>query len=204
MLEKANQTIIASGLTKQEFATKIDVSPYVLTDVLSGRRLCRRGASHRAAVALGLKKTIESVSKASQTWQIAQNGSHSELPAALVAATENTEPTYYERQLIEIFNWYPATTNAQLFQLPLYSGKLKISRRKLAHRHRWCQTTVRNAINRYLGKDKTPRYTLSWLIVAAASLASGAEICHGMTKQIRDQRMLLTDHLKESKSNEST
>lgn len=52
---QAKARLIAQGMSYAQWADENGFSRRLVYEVLSGRRLCRRGVSHRVAVALGLK-----------------------------------------------------------------------------------------------------------------------------------------------------
>lgn len=54
---QAKARLIAQGKTYAEWADERGYSRRLVYEVLNGRRACRRGESHRIAVALGLKAT---------------------------------------------------------------------------------------------------------------------------------------------------
>jgi gp16 family phage-associated protein len=55
-IARVRQEMIAAGITQCAWAKANGFSRQQVADVLTGRRLCLRGASHAVAVALGLKQ----------------------------------------------------------------------------------------------------------------------------------------------------
>ena len=53
--EQARAWLRAHGIRQKEFADSIGVPRLVITDLLRGRAIGNYGASHKAAIALGLK-----------------------------------------------------------------------------------------------------------------------------------------------------
>lgn len=54
-LADAKARLVSNGITYAEWADQQGFSRRMVYEVLSGRRKCRAGQSHRIAVALGLK-----------------------------------------------------------------------------------------------------------------------------------------------------
>lgn len=54
--EQARAGFVRRGESQAEWARKHNVSRALLCDILSGRRRCLRGESHRIAVLLGIKR----------------------------------------------------------------------------------------------------------------------------------------------------
>jgi gp16 family phage-associated protein len=55
-IDRVKAEMAEIGLTQAEWARQNNVSREVVADVLSGRRKCLWGESHKVAVALGLKQ----------------------------------------------------------------------------------------------------------------------------------------------------
>ncbi|MBY2927868.1 DNA-binding protein [Sphingomonadales bacterium 56] len=60
---QAKARLIAQGTTYAEWADQHGFSRRLVYEILAGRRACRRGISHRVAVALGLKNPPISIEK---------------------------------------------------------------------------------------------------------------------------------------------
>lgn len=59
--EQVREWFIANGINVSEWARANGVSRYTVYDLLRGKRVGRRGDSHRAAIALGMKADPESL-----------------------------------------------------------------------------------------------------------------------------------------------
>jgi len=54
--EQVRQDFIANGINLSEWAREHQVSRYTVIDILRGKRVGRRGESHKVAVMLGIKE----------------------------------------------------------------------------------------------------------------------------------------------------
>jgi gp16 family phage-associated protein len=54
-VEAARDKLVSQGKTSRDWAIEKGYDPELVYKVLSGRRSCTRGASHKIAVALGIK-----------------------------------------------------------------------------------------------------------------------------------------------------
>lgn len=55
---EARQRLASQGLSVKEWAEKNDLNPSTVYAVLNRQKKCLRGESHRAAVLLGIKKSV--------------------------------------------------------------------------------------------------------------------------------------------------
>lgn len=66
-LKRARQRLTRQGMTVRAWAQRHHFSESTVYEVLGGRKRCLYGEAHRAAVLLGLKKGVISVSPVTQS-----------------------------------------------------------------------------------------------------------------------------------------
>ena len=208
-LRAASQRLANRGITCGELASELGVSLSVVRNVLSGRRVCRRGGSHKVAVALGLKKAPPAGDKVTDIGHFvppaAPAAGSPEAVGRVVSLALGPEPTKMESQQIEVLRRYAGRPVKAVDAIDLMSGVPpagtgEFDAGALIRSHGFKVSTMRRTLRRHLGKPTPPAgHTVAWQVLAAASCQKGIELCGGMARQIADLRKRFPDQLAKKK-----
>ena len=195
-LANARRKLVSMGLTYSQFGAIHGIKSNTVKDLLAGRLAARRGASHKAAVALGLKKppSTWNWNKLSNAGQFIPSPSPIAAPE-LATLSLGSAPTKIESRQIEVLRHYNGRPVAVMDALDNLAGTSppeaagNIDSAELVELHGFKMSTLRLTLRRYSGKPVPPtRQSVAWLILAAASCQKGVELCCGLAEQIHDLR----------------
>lgn len=161
----------------------------VLRSVLYGKSPARRGASHKAAVALGLKRQDLCVTDSPAPEDLSRPDGAMD---ALASLALGPGPTGCDQEKIKLLRRHPAA-RVEASPAAVPDG---FDMAGFARRNGWDPGTVRQTVRRHAGSTRMPaHHTLAWRICAALSMELGGEVCMGMAGMLAELRKTWAGHI---------